>query len=1076
MARVLTAIEARLRARGKVGIRWLIRLIWLVIAGVALFVLVGPVINAPLDLDDVLASADIDEVDWVARDVNLDYTVTRDADGHFVAEVRETFTAHFLNDASASEIERAVVTEFQGRDVRFELHSATVDGEDAQVRITRTPAMTTIGVGLADTGETAGEAAGEAAGGAEGTAEAGGTRDTGGAGADVLSGQHEIVLSYELHNLVTEKIDTATDRMIDEWSWPLFARWPQATVGIEASFTFEKSLDDALIRAPSAYIGWLLVSGSERLEPEETTAEWVRYSFCNDQNLPPNADFWITAEFAPGTFELPPTTSLFWVQRWGPLLPLAVLGVMLLFALAARRVVWADSAGRPWYTARSEPPNDLPPELAARLLRKPWHAELVDALRARPRRRHRVDPSLDPAVRSGYVDDTRGGAQARRERWLRHVAEAGRRAGRLGSLPAVMGQRTRWSTTHDPILERGLRWVPDSYVRDSFVLAPIAITLLQWGLLRQLSHQTILAAIWLPAMFVLVSTALAVATIVAVSAPRPLTPDGAIMRQHLKGIDVYARATRLLERGPVDDALLPYAVLFERPRRAGDAVTELAAREAGDRHLARNWRTARFISAPAIVALTAALACLAGAIVWVSVAPPPYAHTNDHITRFDDLPGTHNTQVTGFEIAAELTRDATGHARLDVTERHTVEFAASGGYVPQFAREWPASRLGQDLGIEQVTMRIDGALVPTREGQVATARSHYVVSQLETVLSGEHEIEVTYTLASPIVAARSVPAGLTDAVSPDHASADPATADPANTATEQLRWTAWYHFWEDEYYVNPRNAFDGRAPVRPIRLEFTLAPELVDAVQQGGWIDGDYQRANVPGESGNWFDTWVYEEYTSLGDFDAGLRYDLRIGSVTTRPDGALTAVIDIDEVQSRQVELHTSDEADHAPWAVDPAVNAQLTGFELDLRSDVGVRLDFAPGTFAGVEPRELDAHLRAYHAPYLALLALAGLVTVASAGVMVAAVRLRGAGRSASASLRAIAYLAIPLAALAQCVLFFWAIGPMPGTDGRIPAAVTLGGVMLLAVAAEMIVTAFAGKRRLQLRPRAAAPGHSG
>lgn len=998
MAGVLTALEARLRARGAQPLRMLIRFFWLLITAAGLFLLLGPVINAPLDIDEIVASADIEEVDWVARDVDIDYSVQRAEDGRFAAEVTEAFTAHFLNDASASAINRAVVTEFHGHDVRFALRSATIDGAEAVVRIDRGPAMTTIRI-MPDGGQR-------------------------------LDGTHEVTLEYELHNLVTSRVDEATGRTVDEWSWPLFASWPQATAGIEASFTFSREVDDALIRAPRAYVGWLLLSATERLEAEAETAEWVRYSFSNDQNLPPNADFWIDASFAPGTFAQPPTTALFWVQSWGPLLPLGLLGVLLLFALAARRVVWADSAGRPWYLARSEPPGDLPPELAVRLLRRPWHAELIEALRVRPHRKRSANPSADPGARSAFRDSTEGGIAARRERWLRHLAQAGRRAGRLGALPTVLAQRARWSSGNDPIVERGLRWIPDSYVRDTFLLAPIAITLVQWGLLRQLSHQVILTVVWWPLAFVLVSTALAILTVLAVRKPRPLTPEGAIALQELKGVDVYARATRLLDRGPLDDPLFPYAALFARPRRAGDAVTESAAREAGDADLARGWRTDRFVSASALGALAAALAILAGAVFWVSAQPAPYASDTAHVTRFDDLPGTFYTQVTGFEIEAELARGADGRAILHVLERHTVEFEGTGARVPQFAREWPSSRLGQDLGIEQVSMRIDGEEVPIREGEQPAALSRYAVTQLEEVLAGVHEVEVAYTLTNPVVAARNGPEDI-----------------------EQLRWTAWYFFWEDEYYTHMENAFDGTAPVRPIRVQFTLAADLLEAVSAGGWIDSDHDRPQVPGEFGNWFAPWVYEQDTYLGDFDDSDHYELRIGSETIGADGSLTVSIDADEVQSRLVDVAAEAEADPVPWSVDEKVNAQLGSYELDLGTDIGVRLDFPAGTFSGIDPAAYGGYRFAYAAPYAALLGLAGLVLAASVGVIAHSVRLRGRGRHGGASFGTIAYLAIPIAALAQCVLFFWVVGPMPGSDPRIPAALAAGGLMLVAVVTEMV-----------------------
>jgi len=995
LARVLTAIEARLRARGAAPVRGLIRFFWIFVAAVGVFLLVGPVVNKPADFDQIIASAKVADVDWVARDARIDYSVERDDAGAFVARVSESYTADFLNGPESA-IERRVVTEFHGHDARFALHSATIDGEEARVDVTRGPAYTTIRVFRAD--------------------------------GERLESRHEIAIAYELHDLVSTVVDETLDRPLDQWSWPLFASWPQATAGIEASFTLSREIADELVREPTVYIGFLLANVTQRLEPKERTAESVRYSFSNDQNLPPNTDFWFTASFEPGTFVQPPTTALFWWQSYGPLLPLAMLGVLLLFALAARRVVWADSAGEPWYLPRSEPPDDLPPELAARLLRRTRHAELIDALRVRPVRKASVGPSADPGTRSVFKDSTEGGVAARRERWLRHVARVGRRTGRFGSIPTVWAQASRWSGSgkNDPILERKLRWKPDSYVRDTFLLAPIAITLVQWGLLRQLSEQVILSVVWWPFAFVVVSTALALATIAAVAKPRPLTRAGALVLQQLKGIRAYARATRLADRGPIDDPLLPYALLFEPPRAAGNAATALAIDEARDPGLARGWRDDRFISIPAMLAFAASLAVLAGAIVTVSTQPAPYSQDHDHLTRFDDLPGTFYTQTTGFEIEAELSRDEHGDARLSVLERNTVDFEENGPRAPQFAREWPSERLGQDLGLEIVSMRIDGEKIPFRVVDNPVTDSRAAVTQLAEAVSGEHEVEVEYVLAHPVVA----------------------VTRGAETV-EQLRWVAQYFFWEDEFYPDLRSPFDGTEPVRPIRVQFALAPELVDAVRQGGWIDSDYDRAREPGEFGNWFAPWEYEASHLSERTDEFV--DFRVGSLSTRADGAQVAVLDFD--------------------AFDEAVGEPVSTHSVGLGSDLGVRIDFARGTFADLDPGGVEQHRAAYAMPYVVLLVLAALVTAASIAVFAVATRVRWSGRTSSASLLLVGWAAVPIAAVAQFVLFCWVIGPAPGSDPRIPAALIVGGLMFVAVIAGMIAV---GRAAAGAATAATAPGN--
>ncbi|WP_053385029.1 DUF2207 domain-containing protein [Leucobacter celer] len=986
LARVLTAVEARLRARGDAAVRNAIKYFWCLMALVGVFLLLGPIINAPLDIDDVLDSAKLSEVDWVATDAQIDYALARTADGGFSADVAERYTARFTNGPEAA-VERMFATEFNGRDTRFELHAATIDGEPADVEVRRGATVTRVVISPPD-----------------------GAR---------LEGEREIALAYELRDLVTTEIDAATEQEVDSWSWPLLGpSWPQATKGVEVSLTLPHELDDALVRAPRAYVGWLLLSGTEWLTPEEETAQGVRYAFSNDDTLPPYPDLFIDTSFEAGTFEQPPTTPLFWLQTWGPLMPLVLLAILLLFALAARRIVWADSAGDPWYLPRSDPPDSLSPARAAQLLDRPWHAELISELGAGPAGSKSARKTKGKPADPGGRD---------RELWLAAVARAGMRAGRIGNFPSVARRRARWRA-HDHPVEDRLRWVPDSYVRDTFIFGSLAIALLQWGLLRQLSHQVILTVVWWPGLFVLASTVLALVIIGVVGRPRPLTRAGALAVQQLKGIDAYTRATRLLDRGPADEPLLPYAVLFEGPRRAGRAVAGHAARESGDRWLGRGWRTEHFVSLPAVLTLVAAVALLAGSIVTVSTQPVPY-NDEDFITwPGSGLSGAIWAQVEGFDVSAELDRDENGRARLSVVERDTVRFTPGGASVPQLAREWPRERLGQDLGFEIADVRVDGESVPFRE--ITGPQSIVMATRTSEVLDGLYEVEIEYTLTSPVVSTANGPEPM-----------------------QQLRWTAWYDFWDDTYYTNAASAFDGTAPVRPLRVQLTVVPELADEIRSGGWIDFDHKRDRVPYENGNWFQPWEYENRVYLDD-DLGVSrpYELRIGDERTLDDGALVVSVDAETVESREGEDY-AEEKPAGPWQISEEINATFEKYELDLNNDLGAVLNFVPGTFANVDEQAYERYRLARQLPFATVLGLAALVSAASIGVFVFALRTR---RRASASLRTISFAAIPLAAAAQSVLFCWAVMTMPGSDNRGWGAIAIGALMLTAVLAQVILVA--------------------
>ncbi|KUF06756.1 DUF2207 domain-containing protein [Leucobacter sp. G161] len=965
----LDGIEQFLRARGGKGLRTGIRLFWGLLAAIGVFLLVGPVLNKPMSFDDVIAAANVSDVDWIARDAAIDYEVDRAPDGTFSARVTERFLANFANGPEP-DVVRTLVTEVNGNDAEFALLGALIDGVPADTTVKRHPITTDVTMRAP--------------------------------GGERLDGEREIVLEYELHHLARPANDRATGEAIDEWNWPLFApSWPQATKGLEVSVTLPRVLDEALVRQPHATVGWLLVSGNVWLTPNTETAETVSYAFENTDSLPPHADVWVEFSFAEGTFAQPQKTALFWVQTWGPLLPLGALALLMLFALAARWIVWADSAGEPWFTARDEPPSQLSPMLAAELMEKPRHAELVAELAAGPPEHSGVGGSLHGL-------------------WLRAIAQAGRRAGRLGNLPAVFRWRSRWAR-QETAVEQRLRWRPDSYVRDTFILAPIAVTLLQWGLLRQLSHQVILLVVWWPALFVLASTVIAAVALWAVARPRPLTRKGALAVQQLRGIDVFARTTRLLDRGPVTDPLLPYAVLFSSPRTAGNVITAHAERDAGERGLAAGWRGEHFLSIPALLSLVAAGALFAGSIVLVSTQPAPYGQDEFLTWPSSESRGSIWSQTEGFSIEAELTRDSTGGAKLAVTEHITAGFAAGGASVPQFEREWPRERQGQDLGLEVEAVLVDGAEVPFTES--AGSSTTKITTKLSEVRNGTLPVEVRYSLASPAVEVR----------------------DGGGVA-QQLRWTAMHWFWDDTFYAELANPYAGSEPVRPIRVQLTIAPELVEQVQSGGWI-GHGDPKKIPMESGTGLNDWRTERdmYTDAG------RIELLVGAQELAADGALVVTVDADEVQSRPAPPPgEAASAGDAEYVVDATLNAGLGQHELGLGSDLGAVLNFADGTFTNVTEGAAKAYRAERAAPLAGLAGFTGLVFAAAAGLFVFALRRAGA---AGPSIVLTSFVTLPLLATAQAVVFWWVTGPMAGSEGAAAGLIVASLVMWAAIAAQWI-----------------------
>lgn len=937
LASILIRVEATLRARGGAALRRTLVVLGVLVGMVGAFLLVGPIVNEPMSFDDVIEAADVDTVDWVARDAVIRYDISRDADGSFVARVSERYTADFRNGPERA-VERVLPLEFEGGDVRLEVTRTAIDGADA--RLSRKDHGTHAVLELESPD---------------------GSR---------LDGEREIVIEYELRNLAVPEADEATGDEVENFDWNVFAvDWPQAVKGLTVEVTLPEDLDSALVRAPRASVSWLLVSGISWIEPDDelTTASTVGYSFTNDQGLPPHADARVLLSFPAGTFEMPPHTTLFWWQTYGPILPLALLVVLLPFALAARAVAWADVHGRPWIEEEYDPPKGVGPRLAAQLVRAPFGAELAAELEA-----------LRPL---------RG-----RSACLASLARTASRTGRAGNALSAL-RAYLFGPERREALTRGLRRIPSGYVRDAFIVAPLALTLLQWGLVRQLSHQRVLAVVWWPTAFFWLTVAISAVVLWIALTARPLTLRGALIAQHLRGVELYAGRTLLLDRGPLDDPLLPYAALFGRPRSAGESVRRLAVAESGDREADRGWRDEHFIAAPVTVSAVLAVALLGGAVATLATQPYPYPVNYDTEIFDHDLPGTLGTTIHGFEADAELRREADGSAVLTVRERLEADFEP-GGRVPQFAREWPDLRYGQSLGLRVDEVRIDGQPVPFRE--IPRPRSTGMVTQLTEVLEGRYQVEVDYALASAAVA-----------------------AERDGEPVEQVRWAAVYDGWDSDIAWGYNDDFSAR-------IELTVAPDLADEMVAGGWLTRDYEAPRVRFERGEGIAPWHQSAELDGPDAPATV-----IGAESRQADGSL------------RVAIEPRRESEYGDWA-GPF-----------FFSDLGAVLDFPEGTFAGPDRDAARADEILYQVPTVVVLGLALALNGGAIWAFVAG-RRRKTPR-AGLSLRTLSFFVLPVAGTGQFLLFYWMTSDMPGDDGRFALvgwptllAIVLGAAQLWSVIA--------------------------
>lgn len=754
LSRWLLRIEARVRARGSRRIRLLTRIGWGVVAALGLLLLFGPVINKPLGFDDIVSSSSTATESWVARSFDADFTVDRDGDGRMRLLVHETIDVHFPDGVSSDHVERVIASQYEGHDLAPEVTAARLDGVDVTADVRRSATRTTIEVG----------------------------------DGRVLDGDHVVEIEYVLHDVVYSALDEST-RLTDEvLEWNVFGPdWPHAVASSRASITVPADLVDAYSRQPSGGIAWLLASGSTLMTPDRTTADGAVYVLENDQNVPPHAQFWFTFRFAPGTFVLPPPSALFWVQAVGPFVPLALLTTTLLLALAARAVAWADARGRAWYVSQSEPPPRIAAPLAARLVRSVLVAPLVGASAG-----YQAAPD-DPAR-------------------VRDLVRESRRTGRWGHTAAAWTVYLR-GAWHEQF-RRSLRRVPRGFVRDSFLGAALALTFVQWGLARQLSYQSALSVYWWPIAVVAVSTLLGGLILTITLTARPLTREGALVREHLWGMRLYFDTTTASERITLRDPLLPYLFALSPARRARATARRVVADGGLDAaaHADPDYvGPGRFaVRAIAVLSVAAAIA----ATIWLPLERPLRDRGDAAYGNVDvDLPGDYGVFVRSFEAEGVVAESSDGLA-LAVTERIDAVVGSNLRDVPQVLRQWVDHDSGHDQKLTVTDVTVDGRPVPftqSREQGMALLQT-----QIPDEWPGEHMIRITYELADPVV-----------------------TVDDSGDERDQLRWIALNTGWEFGW----RSAdVETQSASVELRMPQSVAERLIG---NSGWLPAEFRPQNA---------------------------------------------------------------------------------------------------------------------------------------------------------------------------------------------------------------------------------------
>lgn len=503
----------------------------------------GSTVAAPIS---VLADVD----DFAFESLDVDYTLGRTDAGASTLQVVETFTAVFPEIDQNRGMRRIIPDTYNGQPLKPSLVSIT-DGE-GQPR----PAETETEDG--DYWMTS-------------------------RADNYVHGRQVYVFTYTLENVTWRFPDTG-----EEFYWDVNGNdWRQPFGSITARVHLDADLAAALSGRQACYRG---LYGSEQTCDIEVAGEGAQTVIeAEASNLAPRETVTLAIGFADGTFTL--FDSSYLASPWGWLQGVAGLGVVgtVVWAVITRRRHLRDAPGRPTIIAEYTPPHQVDALESAVLLGRTSKASPAEVLEQAvvgsirlvegeksffgqaKLRAHLVDPIRADAdgimlLRGLFGHDLPAGA----------VFEFGR-------------QDQRFSKAAQAILKaaaaelkvRGLRRVVPRKVRSGPILATVAagILVVVTGIAAFAAHVTEVV----PALVIAVAVA-SVFIVIGMMSRRPLTTEGADVRDHLKGLKEFiewAEADRIrmlqsptgAERVQIDvndrgqmlklyETLLPYAVVF----------------------------------------------------------------------------------------------------------------------------------------------------------------------------------------------------------------------------------------------------------------------------------------------------------------------------------------------------------------------------------------------------------------------------------------------------------------------------------------------------------------------------------
>jgi hypothetical protein len=504
------------------------------------------------------AVGDVD--DFVFDSLDVEYTLTRAADGTSRMRVVETFVAVFPETDQNRGMRRSIPDSYLGSPTFPTLVSVTdetgapraaeTDSEDGRFVITS----------RAD---------------------------------DFVHGAQTYVFTYDLENVTRAFADTDADELY----WNVNGlEWAQPFGSVSVTLTMDAELGDALTGAQACYVG--TAGATNRCQISAAGEGGGARIEASTGGVAPYETMTIAVGFAPGTFtpfDSSPLASPFgWLQGMSLLGGIAALVAAIV--VRARRL--RDDPGRPTIIAEYTPPRGLDALESAVLLGKTAKgipAEVLEQAIAGSLRVVEGPRKWGSATYELHLVDRSRGDENGRE-LLDGMFHGGATTYTLGKSDSRLSRTAQkiLADAERALKQKGMRRVVPARVRVWPILAAVLAAAGATGFGIAALGAGVFAAV---PIVLLIAGALLVFVVAGLLSRRPLTARGAEARDHLRGLELFidwAEADRIrmlqspqgAERRPVavDDQrqvlalyerLLPYAVVFGQEKKW---ASELAVR------------------------------------------------------------------------------------------------------------------------------------------------------------------------------------------------------------------------------------------------------------------------------------------------------------------------------------------------------------------------------------------------------------------------------------------------------------------------------------------------------------------